>query len=560
MPYEKTQWIDHVVDPETEEVIQQGTRFAAQRMNKIENGIYNITEEVIAHKKENTYFENVANMKAATGLAANMVVITNGYYTRGDGGGGKYLIVDDGTLTDDGGSYHQISTSSLFAKLIYDREVNVRQFGAKGDGVTDDRTAIVNAIAAAKSVFFDGGFTFTVSADITISRYVRLFSDGTAIIKNTGSGYLFEVNYRYKTSTSPQIDNITLMGDGSNYGIKVSMGNAWGASLYLSRFQMIDFTKNFLFESVFNVKVEYGYVYTKGLAGSGVVEFGIAAGLHETNGFSNACEFNHVYISPSDTINDEIPIIFKCKAVKNIAFRNCSFQHAEYCFDFSGGGNDDFDFASNWFEKITYFQDVAKFYPRSNNRFVYVDNLYNGQNSSWDINRPDFIKYKTDSTTGLIQKLMESGINYPYAIYYLRDNNDSNFNRIYEFSTKGLFVYHNFNTWLNTVDGADSISINFLTLNQYANLIWKWEVFTQIIIDTDGSQFYDKRIIYTNTQTSHCDKFDAEQKYTGGAAATAVVTASMVNNTLTIACDKTVRNIIQRITGTPMGKWEKSFY
>ncbi len=39
MPYEKTKWIDHFVDPETGEVIQEGTRVTAERMNKIENGI-----------------------------------------------------------------------------------------------------------------------------------------------------------------------------------------------------------------------------------------------------------------------------------------------------------------------------------------------------------------------------------------------------------------------------------------------------------------------------------------------------------------------------------------
>lgn len=38
--YEKTIWIDHVIDPQNGEIIQQGTRFTAQRMNKIEQGIF----------------------------------------------------------------------------------------------------------------------------------------------------------------------------------------------------------------------------------------------------------------------------------------------------------------------------------------------------------------------------------------------------------------------------------------------------------------------------------------------------------------------------------------
>lgn len=38
MGYEKTEWVDHIVDP-SGEIIQDGTRFTAKRMNKIEKGI-----------------------------------------------------------------------------------------------------------------------------------------------------------------------------------------------------------------------------------------------------------------------------------------------------------------------------------------------------------------------------------------------------------------------------------------------------------------------------------------------------------------------------------------
>lgn len=45
-PYQKTDWVDHIVDPTLPEsdpshVIQQGTRFTAGRANNIEDGIYN---------------------------------------------------------------------------------------------------------------------------------------------------------------------------------------------------------------------------------------------------------------------------------------------------------------------------------------------------------------------------------------------------------------------------------------------------------------------------------------------------------------------------------------
>lgn len=45
-PYQKTEWIDHIVDPTLPEsdpghIIQEGTRFTASRANNIEDGIFN---------------------------------------------------------------------------------------------------------------------------------------------------------------------------------------------------------------------------------------------------------------------------------------------------------------------------------------------------------------------------------------------------------------------------------------------------------------------------------------------------------------------------------------
>lgn len=45
-PYNKTEWIDHIVDPtlpkdNPNHVVQEGTRFTARRANNFENGIFN---------------------------------------------------------------------------------------------------------------------------------------------------------------------------------------------------------------------------------------------------------------------------------------------------------------------------------------------------------------------------------------------------------------------------------------------------------------------------------------------------------------------------------------
>lgn len=55
MAYEKTDWVDHVVDSDTGEIIQQGTRFTARRMNNIESGIGDAHSEVVKLKEYLNY-------------------------------------------------------------------------------------------------------------------------------------------------------------------------------------------------------------------------------------------------------------------------------------------------------------------------------------------------------------------------------------------------------------------------------------------------------------------------------------------------------------------------
>ena len=81
-------------------------------------------------------YETVALMKADTKLKEGYHVKTKGYYEANDGGHGEYVIVDDDTLVDDGGSIH-VLTNGLRAKLIENGTFIPEQFGAKADGSVD---------------------------------------------------------------------------------------------------------------------------------------------------------------------------------------------------------------------------------------------------------------------------------------------------------------------------------------------------------------------------------------------------------------------------------------
>ena len=87
-------------------------------------------------------FANVAEMKASNKVKVGYTLKTLGYYSPNDGGGAEYVVVDnigDGEIDD--GSIIALQ-KGLYAKLLISDYVNVKQFGAYGDGVHDDTEAI----------------------------------------------------------------------------------------------------------------------------------------------------------------------------------------------------------------------------------------------------------------------------------------------------------------------------------------------------------------------------------------------------------------------------------
>tara|TARA_R110000850_G_scaffold271867_1_gene406561 strand:+ start:53 stop:2239 length:2187 start_codon:yes stop_codon:yes gene_type:complete len=89
---------------------------------------------------------SVAAMQA-TSFSIGNYVICKRYYADGALVDGLHFeIVAGGTGTADGGSFHNLSNGTQ-ARIIKSEAISFYQFGAKGDNVTSDNTAIKNCIA-----------------------------------------------------------------------------------------------------------------------------------------------------------------------------------------------------------------------------------------------------------------------------------------------------------------------------------------------------------------------------------------------------------------------------
>ena len=105
-------------------------------------------------------YDTVATMKSATEIVNGSLVETYGFYTKGDGGGAKYIIrtitnqdvIDEETL-------FALYDPTLVAELVVESEMNIAQFGLTGDGETDESTKLSIALACKGDDYLKLNFT-----------------------------------------------------------------------------------------------------------------------------------------------------------------------------------------------------------------------------------------------------------------------------------------------------------------------------------------------------------------------------------------------------------------
>lgn len=199
-------------------------------------------------------FDNIADMQSSSNLIDGSYAQTLGYYAKNDGGGGLYKIR---TITNEdtvnGGTIIAMDDVTLVAELIVDDTTSVKQFGAKGDGTTDDSQAFTNMLAALGHIFITEG-TYSISGTITLhsNEYICGSDKNSCVIKYTGNNICI-TNEDVSTSKNISIHDFTLIGT-----------NRAGKGIYLIRT-----TKDGdSYHRLYNLKVtsfEYGIYLEKNL-------------------------------------------------------------------------------------------------------------------------------------------------------------------------------------------------------------------------------------------------------------------------------------------------------
>lgn len=115
-------------------------------------------------------YNTVAELKAAENIVNGSKCETLGYHEVNDGGGAIYKIrnITNEDVVDEG-SIIALHNELLVAELIVNADINIKQFGAYGDGLHDDSDYIQNAI----DYGFSKGIDVKVPATIAYYKITR---------------------------------------------------------------------------------------------------------------------------------------------------------------------------------------------------------------------------------------------------------------------------------------------------------------------------------------------------------------------------------------------------
>lgn len=184
------------------------------------DGTLNIEGEVFipagtTFSKTTEVVKTIADLRAIRNANAEVL----GYHTAGDGGGGLFYWDNTSIENDNDGTIIQATgiTTGRW-KRVYSGAVNVKWFGAKGDGITDDRQAFNKALLASDEIEVPEGNVFLFDVTGGRSSAVEVVSNKTIIINGTVKSNDGQLEDNAPTLFRVTGDNVLFYGIGSLLG------------------------------------------------------------------------------------------------------------------------------------------------------------------------------------------------------------------------------------------------------------------------------------------------------------------------------------------------------
>lgn len=126
--------------------------------------------------------ESIAALRLLDKTAVSKDAFVSGYYVQGDGGGGTYYLDEADVISADNGGDIIVAADGGRWKMSRTNAISVKQFGAKGDGIADDTSAIQSAFNSLPS----GGGKLNFPAGKY--NYTQLVFDGAIGLSLVGDG------------------------------------------------------------------------------------------------------------------------------------------------------------------------------------------------------------------------------------------------------------------------------------------------------------------------------------------------------------------------------------